>query len=232
MRLSGISKRARFVAWSIFEEGAVSTQVLQANGYDHPPRARRDLADHGVRVLSTKGRNPATGRVMAIYSFAPASEALAAEQTGRVALPRELMAGVIAAADYQCALCSGRFGAGYLQVDHRVPFAIAGDDSGACPEPSRFMAVCRSCNRAKSWTCEHCPNWRVQDAAVCETCYWAAPESYEHIATEPVRRLGLVWNGPETADYDVLHALAARVSQPLPDYVKAVLTAHVRNALP
>ncbi len=226
-RLAGLSRRARFVAWRIFEDGSVSTRVLQGNGYDHPPRARKDLTDHGIRVLSSRGRDEETGRVMAIYSFAPPEEVLTAEQAGRTALPRDFVRRVAEDADHQCALCSGRFEDRFLQADHRVPYAIAGDALDAPLDPARFMAVGRSCNRAKSWTCEHCPNWPVQDAAVCATCYWAAPEGYEHIATEPARRLDLVWRGDETADFDMLRSLAERMGEPLPGYVRAVLARHL-----
>lgn len=226
-RLAGLSRRARFVAWSIFEEGSVSTHTLQANGYDHPPRARKDLTDHGIRVLSGRGRNEATGRVMAIFTFAPPAEVLTAEQAGRAALPRDFVRRVVEDSDHHCALCSGHFADRYLQVDHRVPYAIAGDAPDTQLDVARFMAVCRSCNRAKSWTCEHCPNWTAQDPALCATCYWAAPEGYEHIATEPLRRLDLVWRGDETAEYDLLRVLAERMGEPLPDYVRAVLARHL-----
>jgi hypothetical protein len=225
-RLAGCSLRARFVAWSIFERGAVSTSDLQERGYDHPPRARKDVTDHGLRVLSVRRRSDATGRAMAVYSFAPPDQVLTSEQAGRSALPRPFVSRLVAAADNRCAVCRGVFDRTFLQADHRIPYAIAGNP-GADLDAARFMAVCRSCNRAKSWACEHCPNWADQRTEFCATCYWADPERYEHVATQRLRRLAVVWAGDETDQFDVLAALAEQAREPLPDYVRAVLAAHV-----
>jgi hypothetical protein len=92
------------------------------------------------------------------------------------------------------------------------------------------MLLCGSCNRSKSWPCEHCPNWReVKKTAVCECCYWAHPESYNHVATKDIRRLDLAWAGAEVADYDRLKAQAARAKAPMPQFVREVLKAAIRR---
>ena len=93
----------------------------------------------------------------------------------------------------------------YLQVDHRVPFPISGDINDK--EPSNFMLLCGSCNRSKSWSCEHCPNWKNKDADVCKTCYWANPESHTHVATVNTRRLDVTWQGDEVPHTPRLSAL-------------------------
>ncbi len=228
-RLRGMSRRARLVAWCIFEQGSVSTQSLKDAGYEHPPRARKDLTDHGVRVETARAKHPETGRPMGLYSFADPGQVLAADQSGRSAVPKKLSDAVLARDGHRCSLCSGRFGRQDLQADHRVPYAIGGDAQGQAPDASDLMAVCRSCNRAKSWSCEHCPNWSDQDRATCATCYWAAPGSYTHIALQDVRRADIVWQGNEVAVFDLVRALSAQASTPLPDYVKAVLADHVRG---
>ena len=231
-RLAKLSKRARLVAWRLFEDGSTSTQVLfEEFGYAHAPRAARDIRDCGIRTESARGRHGRTGRPMAVYSFAPAATVLMADQAGRAALPQEFTVEVLRSAGHRCSLCCGRFEARFLQADHRVPYAIVGDDCHEGPKPQAFMAVCRSCNRAKSWTCEHCPNWGEQQPATCSTCYWAYPECYQHIATEPMRRLELIWQGGEIAEFDVLRGLAERVGRPIPAYVKAAVAAIVASHL-
>ena len=92
------------------------------------------------------------------------------------------------------------------------------------------MLLCGSCNRAKSWSCERCPNWlRAKKLSVCDSCYWAKPEDYSHAATLQIRRLDLVWAGDEVADYDRLRALAAKAKAPVPQFVRDVLKAAIRR---
>lgn len=111
-----------------------------------------------------------------------------------------------AAAKTGRALCGGHFAARSLQVDHRVPYEIAGESYGE-PDKAEFMLVCGSCNRAKSWSCENCPNRSTKKIETCQTCSWASPTNYTHVATEAKRRLDLVWEGEtEVAEYDALAA--------------------------
>lgn len=60
------------------------------------------------------------------------------------------------------------------------------DDAGG------YMLLCASANRAKSWSCEHCENWKLRDANICKSCYWAYPESYTHVAMQEIRRLDIM----------------------------------------
>ena len=72
-----------------------------------------------------------------------------------------------------------------------------------------YMLLCGSCNRAKSWSCEHCDNWKTaKKPPVCMQCYWGSPENYNHIAMEQVRRLDLQWDGDEIKYYDALKIIA------------------------
>ena len=128
----------------------------------------------------------------------------------------------------KCAICSGDFAPSFLQIDHRIPYEVAGQAEGDL-NPDDYMLVCRSCNRAKSWSCEHCPNGVIdKKPEVCQTCYWAHPENYQHIATQQVRRVDLVWKGQEVAEHDQLSGLAKSMSAELPDYVKAILRRHLK----
>ena len=91
------------------------------------------------------------------------------------------------------------------------------------------MLVCASANRAKSWSCENCANWKEKDVTACQSCYWAYPESYEHIAMRDIRRLDLLWSGGEVADYEVLIEEAAKEQEEAPEYVKNVLRSHFKQ---
>jgi hypothetical protein len=117
-----------------------------------------------------------------------------------------------------------------LQVDHRVPYEVAGDASHQNQTPDDFMLLCGSANRAKSWSCEHCPNWlQAKTAEVCRSCYWAYPESYSHVATLAQRRLDIVWAGEEVADYEVIRVKATKADQGLPEFVKTALRKALKN---
>jgi hypothetical protein len=91
------------------------------------------------------------------------------------------------------------------------------------------MLVCGSCNRAKSWSCEHCPNGlEAKDPKVCTACYWANPLKYTHVATADIRRLDVTWTGSEVADFDAAKAKAGRGDGALPRFVKDAVRQAVR----
>jgi hypothetical protein len=109
-----------------------------------------------------------------------------------------------------------------LQIDHRVPFEVAGESETMSPD--EFMLLCGSANRAKSWSCEHCDNWpKLKKRDVCLSCYWAYPENHSHIAMQQLRRVDLLWQGDETKQYERLKADAAEAGLAIPDFVKDVL---------
>lgn len=193
------AKRARVVLDHLLKYGSITTADLKDTyGYNHPPRALGDVRDHGIPLK--KGRTTgADGRTMAVYSLDETAPVDAAK-TGRRPLTKALRHALVERDGETCALCRGHFAA--LQIDHRVPYEIAGEDGDE--DTADFMLVCGSCNRAKSWSCEHCPNRTAKHIETCESCLWASPAEYTHVATEQKRRLDLVWEGPEVADYDRL----------------------------
>ena len=86
------------------------------------------------------------------------------------------------------------------------------------------MLLCGSANRAKSWSCEHCENWKnIKDKNICLSCYWAYPESYSHVAMRQIRRVDLVWQGDEIVQYDKLKSDAVKAGLEIPQFVKEVL---------
>lgn len=89
-----------------------------------------------------------------------------------------------------------------LQVDHRIPYEIGGEQDEK--NIDCYMLLSPSANRAKSWTCEHCPNWSMRDVEFCASCFWAHPEEYTHIAGRKERQIVLTFTDNEIEDYNKL----------------------------
>ena len=67
----------------------------------------------------------------------------------------------------------------------------------------------------------------LKDADVCQKCYWAHPENYEHIAMRPVRRVDLMWSGGEVSVYDRLKAKTQTLQKDIPSFVKEIIERNV-----
>jgi hypothetical protein len=215
------AKRAKTVIDHILEHGHITTEELKnLYGYDHPPRAARDVREHGI-PLETFRIAGSHGRSIGAYRFADPSKIRAGILEGRKVFSKELKESLVERSGSKCGVCLTEYESRYLQVDHRVPYEVGGEGQGT---PEDLQLICGSCNRVKSWSCEHCANWTERlDLKVCMTCYWASPESYKHIAMRPVRRLDLVWTEQEVADFDRLSKAARKRGQPLPEFIKAIL---------
>jgi hypothetical protein len=117
----------------------------------------------------------------------------------------------------------------YLQIDHRVPYEVAGNASGETLED--YMLLDASAQRAKSWSCEHCDNWRtLRQPEICRTCFWAYPEKYTHVAMRPERRLDVVWSGAETTEYDRFSVDATRTEQTPQKYIKELVKRYLSSS--
>lgn len=220
-------KRAELVVNLILERGSITTDELESEfRYDHAPRAVRDARERGAPIKTEYYRND-QGRRRARYMF-DVSSATPASGAGRRVLPKKLKDDLLEASGCRCALCLQEYDSRFLQVDHRVPYEIAPDDKGASLKAEDYMLVCRSCNRAKSWCCEHCPN-RIgsRSAAICATCYWANTESYRHIGLRAIRRVEVVWSEDEINEYERLKRQAEACGEPVPDYVKSIIKRHL-----
>lgn len=224
-RLKAVTgKRARIVIEHILEHGHVTTEELKEKyGYGHPPRAAKDVRDEGI-PLETFPVKAQDGRTIAAYRFGDPSAIRRGLLGGRRAFSKAFKAALVEANGSRCQICFQDYEERYLQIDHRVPYEVAGDVAFDERDLGSYMLVCGSCNRAKSWSCEHCRNWtELKSAKTCRDCYWASPGSYGHIAMQVTRRLDVVWMGDETKGYDALKRAADRDGQPMPEYVKKVL---------
>lgn len=219
-------KRSRIVVDHILEHGSITTEDLKdVYGYDHPPRAVADVRDQGIPIETFKTTS-LTGQAIAGYRFGNPADAIKGQTGGRRNFPQRLKTELFEAQDGKCAICDQQYSRRYLQIDHRVPYRVAGEQSEEF-DAKDFMLLCRSCNRAKSWSCEHCSNGLdTKSVGTCLTCYWGSPDDYEHIATESERRVALVWSGVETTDYD---DLKRRTDTSIQRYIKALLKRHLQR---
>lgn len=205
------SKRAKIVVAKIIEKGFITTEDLKNMGYNHPPRAARDVREGGIPLETFKVKDEA-GVVIAAYRFGDLDEVQHHKLGGRRTFPKDLAESLYQQSGGRCHICGGKYELRYLQVDHRIPYEIAGDKVAEVDQTEEFMLLCGSCQRKKSWSCEHCKNWKDRVRTVCAACYWAKPEDYSHAAMEEMRRLDVLFAGEEVATYDDL-AKDARVAK-------------------
>jgi len=224
------AKRARTVIQHILKHGFITTEELESDyGYKHAPRAARDVRELGIPLETYSVKN-AAGRTIAAYRFGDPGKVERGKLGGRKILSKEFKLSLVEKDGCRCFICLEVFEERYLAVDHRVPYEIRGERKPLQRKLADYMLLCMSCNRAKSWSCEHCPNRLVEKSvAVCESCYWARPEDYKHIALRAIRRLDVVWTEKEIEVYERLRALACRSGARIPDYVKTVIAKHLRN---
>ena len=221
------NKRAKIVVEHILKHGSITTQELLDHGYKHAPRAARDVREEGIPLKTERVTSPA-GERMARYLFDDFSKFEQGKIGGRKVFSKGLKARLYADNLEKCYVCSTKYEERYLQVDHRVPYEVAGDNGNLDENPKKFMLLCSSCNRSKSWSCEHCENWiQSKDTKVCETCYWCQPQNYQHVALKQQRRTELIWEGETSIkDHDMYYEIAKAKSQTLPEYIKEVMATY------
>lgn len=225
------SRRGKLLVKHLLEHGSVSTEQLETlYGLMDAASAARDVKDAGVPLTTTRGKR-ANGRQMAIYAFGDPSLIRGDRFQGRKAFLKRFKESLATRYGTRCALCSTPYEVAHLQIDHRIPYQIAGEEADTDRSLADYMLLCRSCQRSKSWACEHCENWREgRQPDICKSCYWAFPEDYSHIALKDHRRLEIVWlDEDEVADHTELKTLANKNAVTLPHYAKAALAEHVKR---
>jgi len=215
-------KRARAVIDHILKHGHVTTEDLEKMGYAHAPRAARDVRENGIPLKTTRVRGE-SGKLIAAYEFGDSGQIKDFKLGGRKVFSKPFKAALLEKYGSKCAVCNVSYPEIYLQIDHRVPYEVGGDPGVHLVED--FMLLCATCNRKKSWSCEHCLNWtNKKDPDVCQTCFWANPDAYSHIAMKPIRRAEIAWtNAAEVADFESTKKQAKKLEQPLSEYIKRVL---------
>ena len=201
------AKRPKTVIQHILEHGFVTTEELeQLYGYKHAPRAARDVREQGI-PLETYRVKSSDGRTISAYRFGDPAlvKNAVSKETGRTALSKALKKALIEKFDAKCFIYLQPMDEKILQVDHRIPYEIGGEQDES--DLDCFMLLSPSANRAKSWTCEHCPNWEKKDVEFCVKCFWAHPENYSHVSGKEQRQIIITFTGDEIEDYNKLIAL-------------------------
>ena len=192
-RLKTVSaKRPKTVIDHILKHGHITTEELSDKyGYNHPPRAARDVREQGI-PLETFRVTGKHGRKIGAYRFGDPGKTKSAKLGGRRTWPKDFKETLLESHGSRCGVCFTNYESRYLQIDHRIPYEVGGESAGD-PETPRFMLLCGSCNRAKSWSCEHCENWTTERSPeICQTCYWASPRKSRpcrHALDPPIGRL-------------------------------------------
>lgn len=215
------AKRPKTVIDHILQHGFITTEDLKETyGYNHPPRAARDVRENGI-PLETFSVTGSDGRKIAAYRFGDIKKARFTRLSGRTGLSKQIKDALVSQYRCKCFIYLEEVNERELQIDHRVPYEVGGEP-GLNPED--FMLLCGSANRAKSWSCEHCENWKnLKDRSICLSCYWAYPEDYEHIAMRQVRRIDLLWEGEAVELYEQLKQRAISLEKELPEFVKEII---------
>ena len=206
-RLNAVTaKRPKTVIQHILKHGFVTTEDLKNLGYEHAPRAARDVRELGI-PLDTFRTTDSQGRSIAAYRFGEPSQTSdnVSKTAGRTVLSKALKKALIEKFGAKCFIYLQPMEERLLQVDHRIPYEIGGEQDAGNIEC--YMLLCPSANRAKSWTCEHCSNWVGKDVEFCMKCFWAHPENYSHVAGIEQRQIVLTFTGDEVEDYNKLIAL-------------------------
>lgn len=219
------NKRARYVIDTILENGSCSTEDLKRGGYEHAPRAARDVRELGIPLVTKKGKD-SDGKQMAIYVFGDWEEAkrqnVLKKTGGRTQFTNKLKEALIKRYGCKCNLYDEEYEERLLQPDHRIPYEIGGDPDDMM-NTDYFQLLSPSANRDKSWSCEHCPNWEVKDVSMCECCYYAFPENYTHIAGRNERKIDVVFKEDEIDFYNDIKDSAYRNQEDRSEFVKRML---------
>lgn len=228
---AGANKRAIAVLKVMLDKGYISTDEVQEMGYNHPPRAIGDVRDSGIPIVTGSETSPKTGRRMAVYSFGRETDIQNGRIGGRSALPKAFKRSLIERYGQIDCITGATTDERALQIDHRVPYRIAGDQGLSDHDVSKYMLLDASSQRSKSWSCEHCPNMAPEERKleVCETCFWASPEKFTHVATLDVRRADVVWQSDEVRSFDRLAALAEKLGCAISDLVKRAVNEFVEK---
>lgn len=215
--------RAKVVIDHIIQHGYITTEELKDTyGYNHPPRAAGDVRDQGIPLETFKVRGT-DGRSIGAYRFGDPSKIEEGKLGGRKILPKQLKKELIEKFGARCAISTERYDESHLQIDHRIPYRVSGDDGGD-RNPADFMLLSGAAQRQKSWACEHCQNFLVEKSMdICRSCYWAFPESFTHVAMKQERRIDITFSDEEVGVYKVLEERARYNGSSIQDEIKRLL---------
>jgi hypothetical protein len=203
----------------MLEKGYVTTDDISEMGYNHPPRAIADVRDNGIPVVTEQDRSPG-GKRRARYRFGTAQE-IREGQIGRTNFSKKFRKRLFEVYGPVDCITMAEHDPRSLQIDHRVPYRIAGDAGLETDDVKAYMLLDRKSQRAKSFSCENCRNFtEILDPIICKSCFWAFPENYSHVAMQNTKRADVIWQGEEVEDYIRLERSAAEAGISVQDLLK------------
>lgn len=220
------AKRPQTVIKHILEHGFITSEELKNTyGYNHPPRAVRDVREHGIPIITYRVTGT-DGRKIAAYKFGDPNDIQnnLSKAAGRTVLSKALKQALIDKYGSKCFIYLETMDKEVLQVDHRIPYEIGGEHDEK--DIDYYMLLSPSANRAKSWTCEHCENWKKKDRSFCLRCFWAYPENYDHIAGKFEKVISLVFTDDEIDDYYKLIELSGEKTAQ--EIIKQIIHEHLK----
>ncbi|MGA2503518.1 MAG: HNH endonuclease [Anaerolineales bacterium] len=220
-----IKKRPKTVIDHLIKNGFITTEQLKnVYGYNHPPRAIRDVREEGIPIETFKVKG-SDGRSIGAYRFGNPDEIVNNKLGGRSVFSKAFKNSLVEIYGSRCVITGEFFDSIYLQIDHRIPYEIAGENTGDERTPEKFMLLSAPVQRQKSWSCEHCKNFlELRELTYCETCYWAFPESYNHVALQPIRQAEIIWNGEEEVkQYELINNRSKQEKKTLQLFIKEIL---------
>ena len=142
------AKRPRTVIQHILKNGFITSQELKdIYGYNHPPRAVRDVREYGIPLITYR-ISGADGRSIAAYKFGDPKDVknVLSKVAGRTVLSKALKQALIEKYGSKCFIYLEEMDEATLQVDHRIPYEIGGEHDEKDIE--YFMLLSPSANRS------------------------------------------------------------------------------------
>lgn len=219
-------KRPRVVIDHLLQHGFITNAILEDQyGYQHGPRAIRDVREAGIHLLNFAIPNPdpnKSGTVVA-YKFDTTSEIVRGRIGGRSAFPANFKTKLIKKYGSRVTTTNEPLEARYLQIDHRIPYEIAGN-SANLTDLDAFMLLDASAQRQKSWSCENCINFKEsKDLNECRKCFWAFPENYEHVAMTYKKYLQIEWSHQEFDELERVTQAAEKQGVTVQELIKSII---------
>lgn len=212
-------RRPRVILEHLVKYGSITTEeITRLYSYEHAPRAIRDVREQGIPIITT--RINVDGKQIGKYTFGDPSKIENNKLGGRQVFSKKFKQDLVDTYGSRCGITLELYDPKYLQIDHRVPYEVGGEGSGDERTPEQFMLLCASAQRKKSWECEHCFNLlQSKNVATCQTCYWASPENYSHVAGRHEKQIDLVFQEEEIAILNKMEESAKLEGLTLKDYL-------------
>lgn len=122
------AKRPRTVIQHILQHGYITSQELKdLYGYNHPPRAIRDVREYGIPLVTYRVTG-IDGRKIAAYKFGNPEDAknTLSKAAGRTILSKALKQALIEKYGAKCFIYLEEMDEAKLQVDHRIHMKLVG----------------------------------------------------------------------------------------------------------